>query len=86
MITSPLGNTVIPAGTSAGSTENVTSVGLTTITNGLYFTGSLTTQPTLGPDAADALNYQYSFESVFDEVLCNIIDVYLLRIYVPASK
>ena len=53
----------------------VTSVGLTTITNGLYFTGSLTTQPTLGPDAADALNYQYSFESVFDEVLCNIIDV-----------
>ncbi len=53
----------------------VTSVGLTTTTNGLYFTGSLTTQPTLGPDSAAALNYQYSFESVFDEVLCNIIDV-----------
>ena len=53
----------------------VTSVGLTTSTNGLYFTGTLTTQPTLGSDAAAALNYQYSFESVFDEVLCNVVDV-----------
>ena len=52
----------------------VTSVGLTT-TSGLYFTGSITPEPTLGSNAAAALNYQYSFESVFDEILCNIIDV-----------
>jgi hypothetical protein len=41
----------------------VTSVGLTT-TNGLYFTG------TVGSN-----NYKYSFESTFDEILCNIVDV-----------
>jgi hypothetical protein len=41
----------------------VTSVGLTT-TNGLYFTG-----------AVGSNNYQYSFESVFDEILCNVVDV-----------
>jgi hypothetical protein len=42
----------------------VTSVGLTTSTNGLYFTG-----------AVGSNNYQYSFESVFDEFLCNVVDV-----------
>ncbi len=42
----------------------VTSVGLTSTTNGLYFTGSVGSN-----------NYKYSFESVFEEVLCNIVDV-----------